>query len=58
VAFEATVNNSEETDDRKDRRGQAKKVAISVLIGLLASVVGPLLMVLMLALAAQWVITH
>jgi hypothetical protein len=58
LAFEATVNNSEETDDRKDRRGQAKKVAISVLIGLLASVVGPLLMVLMLALAAQWVITH
>lgn len=52
------MKDSGEIDDRKDRRGQVKKVVTPVLIGLVASVVGPLLMVLILALAAQWVITH
>jgi hypothetical protein len=52
------VKDSREIDSRKNPRGHAKKVAISVLIGLVASVVGPLLMVLILALVAQWVITH
>lgn len=52
------MKDSGEIDDRKDRRGQVKKVAISVLIGLVAGVVGPLLLVLILALAAQWIITH
>jgi hypothetical protein len=33
-------------------------VAIAVLIGIVASVLGSLLMVLILALAAQWIITH